>query len=154
MCTPLKKGFFTGAGYDNGRGIDPDRFVNIHNIILEFLDCLAFVLGLEREDIHAVFCGGEDVRPLYLPGLEIQLIGFVTGYHEGVTVDFYFCKDIVGLLDSNGCIVEILLKVRSGVLIDINAQDNIGRLVPGYGIGGVEIGNIFRSRPIVPDPAL
>ena len=41
---------------DNGRGIDPDRFVNVHDLSLEHLDCPGFVRDLEREDIHAVFC--------------------------------------------------------------------------------------------------
>ncbi len=41
---------------DNGRGTDPDRFVNIYDRSLEHLDCPGFVRDLEREDIHAVFC--------------------------------------------------------------------------------------------------
>jgi hypothetical protein len=41
---------------DNGRGMDPDRLVNVHDRSLEHLDCPGFIGNLEREDIHAVFC--------------------------------------------------------------------------------------------------
>ena len=68
----------------------------------------------ERKDIHAVFRGGEDVRAFYLFGLEIQFIGFVAGYFQGVTVDFDMGQGLVGLLDRNGRVVEIFLKVRPG----------------------------------------
>jgi hypothetical protein len=43
-------------GDDNCRGIDPDRFVNIHDCSLENPDCRGFVRNLEGEDIHAIFC--------------------------------------------------------------------------------------------------
>lgn len=136
----------------NGLGIDPDRFVNIRDLCLERLDCQRFVRDLEREDIHAVFCGGKEVGPFYLSGLEIQLVGFVAGYRYGVTVGRYPCRIAVGICDGKGRVVEVLLKVRSGVLIDIDAQGCVGCLVTRNGIGRVEIGDTERCCTIVPGP--